>query len=426
MAVRSPNGQNDSYNQLQDGAAEDGRPTSHGESGNITVQSSLKFLLLGSKLNWLVLVLPFGLAAEYAHWSPLATFILNFVAIIPLSKMLGVATEELALRTSAAVGALLNATFGNAIELIISIIALSNNLIRVVQASLLGSILSNILLVLGCCFFFGGLKYKVQSFSNVGAQTSAALLSLTVLSILLPAAFDLSLHEDATNKQKGVLALSRGSSILLIIVYIAYVVFQLRTHSHVYSEVGTSANEAGIASPSGQASPEPASDVHNQSDEEEAEVPHTLFWVALAVLVSITVFVSLAADALVSSIEPITKDFGISETFVSLILIPIVGNAAEHVGAITFALKNKMEIAVGIAVGSSLQIALFVTPLTVIVGWILNKAMTLDFHAFESFSLFGSVLMVNYVIADGQSHYLEGLMLLCSYVIIGIAFWFYP
>jgi len=339
-------------------------------------------------------------------------FITNFLAIIPLAKLLGSSTESIALRTSQAVGALLNASFGNAVELILGIIALTKGLIDVVQGSLIGSILSNLLLVLGMCFVVGGAKYKTQTFSKEAAQTSGGILLMAVFGALLPAALQAQLsvapiattnttnssstnllHPDDTINQK-LLELSRGTAIILIIVYGLYLFFQLVTHKHLYET--------------------------EDDEEEEAELG---FVFSILALVFVTVLVAICAEYLVDSIDGITTAWGISESFVGLIILPIVGNAAEHLTALTVAYKNKMDLAIGVAIGSSQQIALFVLPLLVLVGWIINQPMTLYFHTFETAVLFICVIVVNALIQDGESNWLEGTLLCAVYVICAIAFY---
>ncbi|KAI7908073.1 calcium/proton exchanger [Cokeromyces recurvatus] len=327
--------------------------------------------------------------------SPTVVFTLNFIAIIPLARLLGFATEEIALRSGSTIGALLNATFGNAVELILGVIALKEGLIRVVQASVLGSILSNLLLVLGCCFFLGGITRTEQKFNVTAAQTSCSLLALTTLSLLIPAAFIASTPDDDT--AESILELSRGVSIVLLIVYILYLLFQLKTHTFLYED-----------------------------EEDETELPSTSLSFSIASLLVIAIIVSVHAEYLVGAIEGVVQKWGINETFVGLILLPIVGNAAEHVSAVTFAMKDKMNLCIGIAVSSSLQIGLLVTPTLVLAGWAIKQPMSLFFEDFETVILFASVLIVNYLIGDGRSNWLEGVLLLSSYVIISMALYLYP
>ncbi|KAI9152397.1 hypothetical protein H9P43_009187 [Blastocladiella emersonii ATCC 22665] len=350
-----------------------------------TMASSVKAALFASKLNVLLVFVPIGIIAGELHWNDVLVFWLNFVAIIPLAKLLSFATEELAMYTNQTIGGLLNASFGNATELLMSVIALTKGLVHVVQASLLGSILSNLLLVLGASFLAGGMKYTEQTFNATAANTSASLLSIAVMALLIPAAFVGAAKTDLKETEGRVLALSHFTAIILLVVYFLYLYFQLSTHSHLYDE---------------KASRDP--NAPETEDDEEAEVPVLTSVFAGVLLLLSTVCVALNSEFLVGSIEGVSKQWGMSETFVGLILLPLVGNAAEHVSAVTFAMKNKMDLALGIAVGSSMQIALLVTPLLVVVGWIVNQPMTLFFELFDTAILFVSVLSVNYIIQESK------------------------
>ncbi|OAD01465.1 hypothetical protein MUCCIDRAFT_74354 [Mucor lusitanicus CBS 277.49] len=364
-------------------------------------------IVRSSWLNVLLVFIPLGWASHFV-WNPTTTFILNFIAIIPLAKLLGFATEDIALRTGEVIGGLLNATFGNSIELIISIISLTQNLVIVVQASMLGSILSNILIVLGMSFFCGGLRYKEQRFNITAAQTSASLLFISVVSLLLPAAFYGSTvnAETAAKERSDILNISRATSIILLIIYFAYLVFQLKTHRTLVSLEREEEKE--------------------EEEEEEEESPSMPWWMAILMLLIITALVAVCAEFLVSAIEQVVEQWHISETFVGLILLPIVGNAAEHVTAVTVAYKNKMDLALGVAVGSSMQVALLVTPIMVIIGWGIGVDMSLFFNVYETAVLFASVILVNYLIVDGKSNWLEGFMLCALYILIAISFYYYP
>ncbi|CEG65570.1 Putative Calcium/proton exchanger [Rhizopus microsporus] len=362
----------------------------------LTAWTSFKVAMTSSYVNLFLIFVPIAIIfSTLIHASDTTVFTLNFIAIIPLAKLLGFATEEIALRSGSTVGALLNATFGNAVELILGIIALKEGLIRVVQASILGSILSNILLVLGFCFFLGGLNRSEQTFNQTAAQTSCSLLSLTTLSLLVPAAFSATIPKDSPTH--GILDLSHGTSIVLLIVYVLYLLFQLKTHTHLYED-----------------------------EVDEEEVPTTTLVFSIALLLVIAAIISIHAEYLVGAIEGVVEKWGINETFVGIILLPIVGNAAEHVSSVTFAIKDKMNLCIGIAISSSLQIGLLVTPVLVLTGWVIDQPMSLFFENFETVVLFTSVLIVNYLIQDGRSNWLEGALLLSSYAIIGLAFYFHP
>ncbi|ORY28344.1 calcium/proton exchanger [Neocallimastix californiae] len=359
---------------------------------------SLKNTCKSSGLNVLLIFIPFGIASAILKMSDTTIFLTNFIAIIPLAKLLGFATEELSLRTSETIGGLLNATFGNAVEVIIGIMALKSGLIDVVKASMIGSLLSNLLLVLGMCFFFGGIKYKFQTFNTTSSDTSASLLVMTIFMVVLPVAFNWE-DENKTDVEERQVKFSRYISIVMLCIYGLYLVFQLKTHS-IYFKTNTT----------------------NEEEEEPEESTISLSF-SLILLTIVTLAISFCAEYLVDSIEGISENWNLSPSFVGLILLPIVGNAAEHVTAITVALKNKMDLAIGVALGSSMQVALMVIPFLVIVGWIINVNLSLVFTLFETICIFTSVLIVNQLINDGKSNWLEGCMLLAAYTIIAAAYW---
>ncbi|OQD75144.1 hypothetical protein PENDEC_c008G06764 [Penicillium decumbens] len=358
-------------------------------------------------VNVFLIFAPLGIIAGALHWDSTAVFVLNFLAIIPLASMLSFATEELAATMGQALGGLMNATFGNAVELIVSIIALKGNQIRVVQASMLGSILSNILLVLGCCFFVGGLRYSEQTFNSTVASTMSSLMAVASASLIIPATLYAVLSQSNQNAQANILILSHGTAIILLILYVMYLYFQLRSHAQLFEEAN--------------------SDIENTTGaEEEGEERLLSPWAATVVLVIVTILVAICADYLVGSIDSLVQKTGMSKTFIGLVLIPIVGNAAEHVTAVVVAYKDKMDLAIGVAIGSSLQIALFVTPFLVVLGWVMNIEMTLHFQLFETVAFFISGLVVTLLIQDGKSNYLEGGMCLGMYLILALAFYIYP
>ncbi|KAI9316187.1 calcium/proton exchanger [Dichotomocladium elegans] len=399
-----------------------------------TFKSGLVAIVKSSWLNPMVIMIPFGIASHFV-WSPTVTFVLNFIAIVPLAKLLGWATEDIALRTGEVIGGLLNASFGNAVELIISVMALTQNLVTVVQASMLGSILSNLLLVLGMCFWAGGIKHKEQSFNPVVAQTSASLLFIATISLLLPAAFNASVGSTETTAElkDDILNISRATSVILLIIYFSFLFFQLRTHKHVFLQAPQDARRESYVRTKTRISTDleafaATQDAvnHARHDDDENEMPQMPFWMAIVFLLIVTALVAVCAEFLVSAIEDVVEQWHISETFVGLILLPIVGNAAEHVTAITVAYKNKMDLALGVAVGSSMQIALLVTPLMVIIGWGIHVEMSLLFNVFETAVMLISVVMVNYLIMDGKSNWLEGFMLITLYIILAICFYFFP
>lgn len=361
-----------------------------------------------SPVNYLLVFLPLGIAAGLLEWSSNLVFWFNFLSIIPLASLLAFATEELSSHVGETLGGLLNVTFGNAVELIVSIVALKDNQVRIVQASMLGSILSNLLLVLGCCFLAGGYNRVQQKFNQTVAQTMSSLMCLATAGLVIPAAFHASLPKSSAESElldKEILSFSRGASVVLLIVYILYLYFQLGTHKELFEGINEESEQVAG---------------HKENVTTLSPVG------SLLMLLGITVVVSICADYLVGSIDDIVASSGLSKTFIGLIVIPIVGNAAEHVTAIVVAMKDKMDLAIGVAVGSSLQIALFVTPFMVLIGWAIDVPMSLYFSTFETAVLFVSMLITNYLILDGESNWLEGAMLLGTYIIIALAFFYLP
>ncbi|GJN88378.1 hypothetical protein Rhopal_001344-T1 [Rhodotorula paludigena] len=386
-----------------------------------TFVQSLRNFLLSGYLNVLLVAVPLAFASHFAHWGATADFVLSFVAIIPLASLLGDATEQCSLRLGQTIGGLLNATFGNAIdenlpqvELIVSILALIRGELRIVQTSLLGSILSNLLLVLGCSFLAGGLVFKEQTFQMTAAQASSSLMVLGCSTLVIPAAYRASQLDGSLDRDRdgalsllagvkdgkadldGLLKLSRGTAIILLICYATYLFFQLRSHHYLFEDP-------------------------SEHEEEEAKMN---IQTAIGALVVVTVVTAFAADILVGAIDEFAQERNIPKAFIGLILLPIVGNAAEHVTSIWMATKGKMELTIGVAIGSSIQIGVGLIPILVIVGWIINQDLTLFFENFETIVLFVSVLLVDILVSDGKSNYLEGLMLIALYLVIALAFWF--
>ncbi|HEX2864659.1 MAG TPA: calcium/proton exchanger [Deinococcales bacterium] len=352
---------------------------------------------------YLLAFVPVTFVLELLHVSPSLVFVAACLAIVPLAGYMGRATEALALRAGSAFGGLLNATFGNATELIIALIALNAGKAEVVKASLTGSIIGNLLLVLGVSFLAGGWRHQVQTFNAKAAQATASMLVIAIIAFLLPALFDQAVR--AIGPGAGAVRLtdaqmSLGLSIVLIALYAANIAFTLFTHR----------------------------DMLSTSDEEgEADAPHWPVGTALAILAASTVLVGVMSEALVGSLEGFTSSLGLSEFFVGLIVIPIIGNAAEHAAAVTFAMKNKMDLAVTIALGSTIQVALLVAPLLVLASWPMGRPMDLVLHnTLELGALVGAVLIANSVARDGETNWLEGVMLLGVYLMVAIAFYVLP
>uniref|UniRef100_A0A7I4A1K2 Vacuolar cation/proton exchanger n=1 Tax=Physcomitrium patens TaxID=3218 RepID=A0A7I4A1K2_PHYPA len=366
------------------------------------VSRSMYHVLFGTKLCWLLLCVPVAvIGVSFGVLGHGWIFLLSLLGMAPLAERLGFVTEQLSFSTGSTVGGLLNATFGNATEMIICIMALRKNMIRVVQLSLLGSILSNMLLVLGCAFFFGGLKHthQDQKFNKVTAQVSSSLLLMAVMGLLFPAV----LHATGTELQMGKseLALSRFSSIIMLVAYIAYLYFQLKTHRELYD------------------SEEDSDEYDGASDDDEVLLG---FWTSIGWLTILTIFISLLSEYLVDAIEGASNLWNVPIAFISVIILPIVGNAAEHASAVMFALKDKMDISLGVAIGSSTQISMFVIPFCVVIGWSMGTHMDLNFELFETATLFITVLVVAFMLQEGTSNYFKGLMLILCYLIVGASF----
>lgn len=362
-------------------------------SSRVHTSHAIHTLILGSLLNTLLVFVPIALVARVLTWSDTTTFLLSTLSLIPLAAILGDLTEHMSSYTGETIGGLINATLGNATELIISLFALRAGLLRIVQASLLGSILSNLLLVLGCAFLAGGLRFKIQHFNRTIATTNIGLLLLAVLSILLPAVLNVSGAE--AHGIASELALSRFSSVLMLIGYIAYIVFQLRTHRYLLDVNDNCATSVSIYSPIS----------------------------IVSCMIIVGVLISVLSEQIVDAIEGAALSLGVGQVFIGCIILPIVGNAAEHVSAVSVAYRNKMDLSLGIAIGSSTQIALFVIPLCTLVAWAMDQPLSLYFHPYETTCVFIAVLTVAFTVMDGESNWLKGLMLVFTYLIMGAGFY---
>jgi Ca2+:H+ antiporter len=345
----------------------------------------------------LLLFIPVSLAAQFLKWGELIVFITAALAILPLAAWMGTATEEIAVVVGPTLGGLLNATFGNATELIIAIIALKAGLVDVVKASITGSIIGNLLLVMGLSMFLGGLRYKEQTFQPIVARVNASSMNLAVIAMVLPTAMNVT---SVGISQQTVENFSLAVAIVLIVVYALTLLFSMKTHAYLY--------EVGLV--------------------ESEEISHTKpnIWLWGGVLLACTLLVALESEMLVDSLEVATSQLGLTALFTGVILVPIVGNAAEHATAVTVAMKDKMDLSVSVAVGSSMQIALFVAPVLVIAGRVFDQPMDLNFNPFELVAVTVSVLIANSISSDGKSNWLEGTLLLAAYTVLGFAFYFHP
>lgn len=324
------------------------------------------------------------------HFSPTLMFILAALAIVPLAGLMGEATEEIAFYTGPRIGGFLNATFGNATELIISFFALKAGLFDVVKASIAGSVLGNILMVLGLSMLAGGIKYKTQTFNKQSIEVSSSMLLFAVIGLTVPAIFTYTLPQELLNTQYE--GLSVIVAVVMFGIYLLSLYFSFYTHK----------------------------DIYHVKHEEEGEAKWSLKK-AIMVLVGATVLIGVESEFFVSAVEPMTQAVGLSEFFVGIILVPIIGNAAEHSTAVVMAMKNKMDVAVEIALGSSLQIILFVTPILIFLS-LLFTPMSIVFNLFELVALIAAVLIANRVSSDGESNWLEGVQLLAVYLIMAVAF----
>lgn len=400
----------------------------------------------------LLICVPLGIASHVLGWGANPTFWLNFLGLVPLAKILGDATEELAagLKNDMLAG-LLNATFGNAVEVVIMAQTLRRGLIDVVKATLLGSVLSNLLLVLGCSFFFGGVLgargeaderaqftqlamskqgsasvddeteegenrfslvgEKIQTFSVMSAMVNTSLLLLSCLSLSLVTVFYAETHDEDVyrlkahlpSSQDAVVEISRTCAVVMMLSYCAYIFFQLVTHREAMAE-----------------------DEGDGGDEGEGDEPAMSIPAALGVMCVCTLMVALSSELLVQTLEDVVLELGISSHFIGIVLLPIVGNACEHASAIRFAIQDKPGLSIGIAVGSSTQISLFVVPFSVLCGWAINMPMDLNFGSLNTTVLSLSVIVILSVVVDGNATWLQGYLLISAYLIIGVLYWHLP
>lgn len=367
--------------------------------------ASIHEVILGTKLSLLFLAVPVAIYAHSFRFSRPWIFSMSLLGLIPLAERVSFLTEQISFYTGPTVGGLLNATCGNATELIIAIFALLENKVDVVKYSLLGSILSNLLLVLGSSLLCGGLANisRDQSFDRKQSDVNISLLLLALMCNIMPLLYkNAAANDDVLTTAKATLNLSRASCIVMLLAYFAYLAFQLWTHNHIF-----------------ESQEEEVEDNLDASNDESAVVG---LWGAIIWLTGMTLVIALLSEYLVDTIEAASTSWGMPLSFISIILLPIVGNAAEHAGAIIFAFKNKLDITLGVALGSATQIAVFVVPLSVIVAWIIGVDMDLDFSLLQTGSLSLAILVTAFTLQDGTSHYLKGVVLLLCYIVIGASF----
>jgi Ca2+:H+ antiporter len=377
------------------------------------VPTSLQ-LSKSSVLYLLLIFTPIAIALEFIHVNHIVIFVISSIALIPLAKLIGDSTEQLSLHYGSTLGSLLNVTFGNAAEIIIAIVAINAGLIDLVKASITGAILGNILLIFGLSILVGGFRYKEQYFSqqNVGLQSSMLFLAIIGLAIptILVNTFNVKGVDTSIENQPNVLIVSDILAFLLLAVYIAGIIFTFFTHKHLFSAQSYS---------------------NNKKDQKEAgskkEKHGTVVWTkkkSFLLLGLSMAGVIVVSEMLVGSVETTAEQFGFGELFVGAIIIGIVGNAAEHSSAIVLARKGKIELSIGIAAGSGTQIALFVVPILVIAGIIMNQPFSLVFTLFELATIFLAAIILNLIARDGTSNWFEGIMLTFVYIIIAVGFFF--
>ena len=341
-------------------------------------------------LKYMLIFIPISFIAKFMNASGSVMFILSCLSIIPLAGLMGEGTEEISFYSGPKIGGFLNGTFGNATELIISFFALKQGLFDIVKSSIAGAVIGYVLLVVGASMLAGGLKFKTQKFNEKVSEVTSSMLLFAVLGLCIPALFTHTVDPALLNTRYE--GLSVFVAVVMIIIYILSLVFSFSTHKDIYN---TEASKEGSAK-----------------------------WTlkkAILILVVVTILIAIESEFLVNGVESITESLGWSEFFVGIILIPIIGNAAEHTTAIIMARKDQMDVALEIALGSSLQIILFVAPILIFIS-LFFKPMSIVFNEFELVALIASVVIANKVSHDGECNWLEGVQLLAVYLIISASF----
>jgi Ca2+:H+ antiporter len=354
-------------------------------------------------LNLFLLFVPAAIALDLLHVSPLIIFIASALAIVPLASILGESTSTLSAYCGPSVGGILSATMGNATEMIISFFALRAGHINVVKASLSGSIIGNLLLVLGLSLVAGGARHSVQKFSRTTSTMNSAMLMIAVAALVMPAVFNLTVFGTLQHHDVSLEHLSLWTSGVLILLYMLNMLFVFRTHRSAFQQ--------------------PA---HNEAASQPGDTPETSRTQAIVALGLATVLIAVMSEVLVDQIAPVTHALGMTELFVGVIVVALVGNAAENSTAILMARRNKMDLSMSIATGASTQIALFVAPVLVFVSFAIGNPMTLVFNGFEIAAIILSVVIVEMISSDGETNWFEGAQLLAVYAIVAVAFYFVP
>ena len=347
-------------------------------------------------IRWLLLFFPIAMAAEFLHWGESVIFVTAALAIIPIAGILGEATEALAAKTGPQIGGLLNASLGNAAELIITLVAIRAGSIELVRASIIGSILGNLLFVLGLSLLFGGLRHGIQRFDCSRVTVDATLTILAAIVISIPSFFSQAIEPDFWRVEY----LSLTTAAVVLLLYVLSIIYTLRL-------------------------PQKEAE-HGVGEALAHEAPQWSTSRALVIMVVAVVGLAVMSEFLVGSLDAVSETFGLSEFFVGIILVPIIGNVAEHLVAVQVAMKNQMDLSLSIALGSSLQIALFVAPVLVFVSLAMGHPLTLEFNNYEVIALFAASLVATFVALDGRSNWLEGSMLVAVYGVLALGFYFLP
>jgi Ca2+:H+ antiporter len=352
-------------------------------------------------INWLLAFIPISIALERAHVPPPVLFFSAALAIVPIARLIVISTEQLATRTGDAIGGLLNATFGNAPELIIALVALRAGYFDMVRASIIGAILGNLMLALGVAFFLGGVRYHTQEYNAGAARLYSSMMLISAISLGVPSAFNRFFSPEETMREEKLVNV--GTAIVLLAAYVLYLIFLLRTHPDFFKSVGSPADEHAHAD--GQWSPGRA----------------------VGSLLGASALAAWMSEILVGAAEGTGKALGMSEVFIGIVFLALIGGAAESGSAIAMARRNKLDLTVGIAMGSSIQIALFVAPVLVLTsGLIAPQPLELAFSRAEIGTLFLAVLIGAIVAGDGRSNWYKGVQLVLVYAMIAILFYFLP
>lgn len=349
----------------------------------------------------LLIFVPIAFAADYLQWDDTLVFLLSAIAIIPVSIWLSTATEKIAVVTGPTLGGLLNAVFGNATALIIALTALRQGLVDIVEASITGSIVSALLLLLGLAMFVGGLRYKEQTFEPIVAKVNGSSMTLAVIALALPTAV---ITTSNIVDETAIRDLSVIVSAILIVVYGLTLLFSLKTHTYLY-DIG----------------------LYDAADSSEnAPSSKQKLWVWIAVLFLSTITIALLSELFISVIEPETTQMGLTPLFTGVILLPLLSDVAGYVTVVRLSLKNEMDLTVSTVTGDSLLVALFVAPVLIWVGQLIGQPITLNFNPFEVVAIAISVIVANLMSFSGRSNWLDGVLLLATYLVLGVAFYYHP